>query len=197
MQLEAPTPQVVEWILHELRALRAAYDFDIGGAVPRDLVAVRPEGAANSILWLVWHLARIEDVAINTIIRDAPQVLFEDGWTARIGTPDTRVGTGFADADVRSVTEALDIDHLHAYWAAVRARTLAWLESGPDLEHAPDVGARLSRIPEIAPPDGAWLAEQWAGKPARYFVRTAVIAHGYVHLGEMRAVRGRLGIDGL
>jgi hypothetical protein len=61
----------------------------------------------------------------------------------------------------------------------------------------PDVGRRLAAIPAVVPAEGEWIRDEWSGKPARYFVRSVVLAHGFAHLGEMRSIRGLLGIAGL
>lgn len=164
--------------------------------VPADLWAARPGGVANSIAWLVWHVARCEDVAINTIVRDAPQVL-TDEWSWRLRVDDARIGTGFTDAEVDAVGRSLDVDELDRYWTAVRGVTAAWLERAPRLDCTPDVGGRLRLVSGVVPPAGEWLLDQWTGKPAAWFVSDMVIAHGYLHLGEMLSVRGLLGIEGL
>jgi hypothetical protein len=197
MRRSATMAPVVDWILAELRALRAAYDFDIAAAVPRDKLTARPDGADNSIAWIVWHLARMEDVAINAVVRGGQQVLETDGWGARMSVADMRTGTGFAPSDVRGIEQILDVDGLDGYWTAVRRATISWLETAPSLDEVPDATSRLAAIPAIVPSEGGWIHEEWMGKPARYFVRTVVIAHGYLHLGEMRSVRSRLGINGL
>src|SRR3712207_6038315 len=58
-----------------------------------DLVAC-PDGGGNSIAWLLWHMARLEDVVVNTLLRGAPEVLDRDGWVATLGIATRDVGTG-------------------------------------------------------------------------------------------------------
>src|SRR4051794_25366524 len=60
----------------------------------------RPAPAANSIIWLLWHAARIEDAAINGIVAGGPQVLECDGWGERLGVAGRQIGTGMGDAEV-------------------------------------------------------------------------------------------------
>ncbi len=44
-----------------------------------DQLRIRPNGW-NSIAWLLWHMARAEDVVANVLIADRPQVFDEGGW---------------------------------------------------------------------------------------------------------------------
>src|SRR5437879_2163982 len=55
----------------------------LSGLSDADLRA-RPQGL-NSIAWLLWHVTRFEDVAINAVLRDAPEVLDREGWAAQLG----------------------------------------------------------------------------------------------------------------
>jgi hypothetical protein len=52
-----------------------------------------PEGYHNSIAWLLWHMARCEDVMVNTVLRNVPEVL-DDGWLNRLGVSTRHIGTG-------------------------------------------------------------------------------------------------------
>jgi DinB superfamily len=40
----------------------------------------RPHSNANTIGWLVWHTARVEDVGVNRFVVDGQQVLDAGSW---------------------------------------------------------------------------------------------------------------------
>ena len=40
----------------------------------------------NSLVWLLWHMARVEDVVVNLVVADGRQVL-DDGWALRLKVP--------------------------------------------------------------------------------------------------------------
>ncbi len=179
--------------------LRAFYERAVQRIVPPELLPVRPGGAGNSIAWLVWHLARVEDIVINTIVRGTPQILLAGEWAARMRVADPRVGTGFEEAEVEGLSRAIDVAALDGYWQAVRRATDDWLASVPAgfFDTVPDVRARLSAIQPIAPPKAQeGLIGFWSGRPASFLVRFPLIDHGFLHLGEMLAIRGRLGLKG-
>ena len=84
---------------------------------------------------------------------------------------------------------------LRAYRAAVGRETRSWL-SQLDLDalgQVPDAEARLARAPADIAERGAWLRTFWTGKAALWLVSFPVIAHEYVHIGEARVTRARLG----
>ena len=44
-----------------------------------------PPGGEHSIVWILWHLARIEDVTMNLLVAGSPQVFHSAGWRERLG----------------------------------------------------------------------------------------------------------------
>lgn len=53
------------------------------GGLSDDQMRVRPARGMNSIVWLLWHMARTEDVAVNLVVAAQPQV-FDDDWARRM-----------------------------------------------------------------------------------------------------------------
>jgi hypothetical protein len=43
-----------------------------------------PKGCPHSVAWMIWHIARIEDVTMNLLLADSPQVLFSGNWLDKL-----------------------------------------------------------------------------------------------------------------
>lgn len=157
----------------------------------------RPHPGVNTVAWLLWHTARIEDVGVNRFVADRPQV-FEDGWLERLRVPRRDVGTGMSDAEVDDLSARIDLPALRRYWEAVSERTLAVVETlrGTDLE-APVPAERVRRVvaSEGAVAAGAeWLTEFWAGGRSRAWLLLQLAAlHVYGHYFEARVAAGLWG----
>jgi hypothetical protein len=92
----------------------------------------RPDPEANTIAWLVWHLARIEDDHVCDAARQE-QAWTSAGWFERFGLPFApgEHGYGHSAAEVGRVRVSGDL--LAGYLAAVGERTHAYLATlGPD-----------------------------------------------------------------
>ena len=50
----------------------------IFGELSDDQMRMRPGPGLNSLVWLLWHMARTEDAAVNPVVAARPQVL-DDG----------------------------------------------------------------------------------------------------------------------
>jgi uncharacterized damage-inducible protein DinB len=105
-------------------------------------LAYGPGEGANTIAWLVWHLARIEDDHVADA-RGAEQVWTSGGWASRFGLPEGTPDTGYGHApeEVAAVRPE-SWRALVEYYDAVHARTVAYLEQlgDDDLDRVVDEG---------------------------------------------------------
>ena len=92
------------------------------GGLSDDQMRRRPGEGLNSIVWLLWHMARTEDVAVNLVVAARAQV-FDDGWARRMNVARPDMGTGMTAAEVADLSEQADVAAVRAYRSAVGLRT--------------------------------------------------------------------------
>ena len=184
------------WILAEHDQLLFSYQVT-AGLVPPDRWAVRPTPGSNPVAWLVWHVARWEDLAVNVMVRDAVPVL-DDAWSRRLGLAPAP-GTGFTDDDVDHLAATVDPADLDAYWHAVHEHTRQWLiETDTDelerlLDADVDTDARYAASPGLFPDRASWVYDFQRGKTGEFFLRWVAIGHANWHFGELQTVTTALG----
>ena len=120
-----------------------------------DVSTYRPTPDANTIAWLVWHSARVQDAQLGDVA-DCEQVWLRDGWADRFALDLPRDATGYGDTaqDVAKVRAPADL--LRGYYHAVHRATLELLAgiTAEDLDRVVDeswdppvtVSARLVSI---------------------------------------------------
>jgi hypothetical protein len=86
----------------------------------------RPSPEANSIAWLIWHSARVQDIQLAPIA-GIEQVWIQDGWVDRFGLdlPRNDTGYGHGPEEVAKVTASIDL--LAGYYHAVHKVTLEFV----------------------------------------------------------------------
>lgn len=86
----------------------------------------RPAPEANSIGWLIWHSARVQDMQVAEIA-GVDQVWTAQGWVERFGLDLPRSDTGYGHGvdDVAKVTAPAAL--LSGYYHAVHAMTLDYV----------------------------------------------------------------------
>lgn len=111
--------------------IRAVVHEAVDGLTPEQL-AFRPEPAANSIAWLVWHLTRIQDDHLAAVA-GTEQVWTSGGWAGRFGLPFGPAATGYGhgSGEAAAVT-AESGELLTGYHDAAYEQTLRYVQKVTD-----------------------------------------------------------------
>jgi uncharacterized damage-inducible protein DinB len=99
-----------------------------------DRLAHRPDAGANSIAWLVWHLARVQDDHVADVA-GGEQLWTVGGWVERFGLPFDvgAIGFGQSSEEVGEVKAGAEL--LTAYYDAVHGATVDYLRTLQDADY--------------------------------------------------------------
>jgi hypothetical protein len=142
----------------------------VDGLSPTEL-SQRLTPEANTIAWLVWHLARVQDSHVSEAA-GTDQVWTSAGWAKRFGLPFDSGATGYGQSTDEVGQVNVDAELLGGYVAAVVEATSAYVEhlSADDLERVVD--------------------DSW-DPPVTLGVRLmSVIGDDLKHLGQAEYIRG-------
>jgi len=146
-----------------------------------------PRRSANSIAWLLWHAARIEDISITFLVLGRPQVLDQADWAARLGLPLRDVGAGMTEAEVERFSAQVSVSALKAYRAAVGRSTrfgLSLLEQ-PQLKEVAPTGTIQQLVADGSISEKApWLAKFYSNRPKSFFLTRTATSHNFLHINQ-------------
>jgi uncharacterized damage-inducible protein DinB len=97
----------------------------------RDELAWSPKPHSNNIAFLMWHLARVEDLWINRLLKGGKDLYEEKGWYQKFGTAAQDTGAFFDLAKLKA-WPIPSLQLLKEYAAAVRKSTLAYLKTATE-----------------------------------------------------------------
>ena len=148
---------------------------------------LRPHGL-NSIAWLVWHMARYEDI-LNLLLVGRSQVLDEEHWLPRLNLSVRDVGTGMGDDEVSDLSARLDLAALRDYYIAVGRRTVDVVRSlRPEaLDERPDL-ERL-RAEGVFRENAVRLIAERERETKGWWLGQLGIAHSQSHRGQATVIR--------
>ncbi len=91
-----------------------------------DELTFRPDPEANTVAWLIWHIARVQDAQIADVANDE-DVWIAGGWVEKFQLPFERRATGYgmSAADVAKVPG--DVGLLGDYFEAVHQKSIEYL----------------------------------------------------------------------
>lgn len=101
---------------------------DLTDGLTDDVAYHRPAPEANTITWLIWHSARMQDAQVCDIA-GIEQAWFRDGWVDRfaLDLPRDEHGYGHTPEDVAKVRAPADL--LSGYYHAVHKLSLEYVAS--------------------------------------------------------------------
>ena len=161
------------------------------GGVTDEQMRMRPREDLNSLAWLLWHIARAEDIIVNNVLAGRPQVM-DDAWLRRLAVDRRDFGIGMTKAEVSDLTARIDLGALREYRDAVGRRTREivggfkaddWQgeSQAAGIERAAAEGAFGSRADMIG--------KAFTGRPRAALLSGIALFHASGHLGEAVTVR--------
>jgi uncharacterized damage-inducible protein DinB len=144
-------------------------------------LAWRPDHQSNSIGFILWHLARVEDRWICYFVRGAEDIWVKNDWYKKFGLAELDHGVGFTLEQVAHFP-ALTLAELLDYVHEVHRETTEFVQQ----LHATDLDVVPGRIP--FPPSTPRGSEAWTiGRMFRQ-----LFGELNQHLGQIRYLRGMI-----
>jgi hypothetical protein len=202
MRLSWHRVNAIAMLVQQLETVNLRLHHSAGDLTPAELTA-RALPGVNPLGFVVWHMARSQDWAVNTAIRDVPEVMMRPPWSlGALATPG--IGTGFDLEDAVGVAGRVELGPLLDYSDTVHGETVAWLRTVGEgvLDEIPDVAAHDAQHAEYQTP--GFRAEMDSGPehddavgrkgglPVWIFLTSVSVTHLHRHLGEVDLIKDLL-----
>jgi hypothetical protein len=158
------------------------------GGVADEQMRVRPREDLNSLAWLMWHIARAEDIFVNVVLSGREQV-FEDAWLKRLGIARRDFGIGMKSDEVTALTRQIDLAALREYRDAVGKRTREIVGGFKDGDWGGNIEAASLEKAVAQGGFGPPLVKVFTGRPRAAVLSGIALFHASGHMGEAVTVR--------
>ena len=152
-----------------------------------------PPKFEHSIVWLIWHIARIEDMTMNALMAGRTQIFFQDNWRKKLKITETHSGNVVMEnMDVTAFSKTIDIQALKSYRLAVgRTTREAVLTLEPSEVKQKVSPARLQGLLDdgSVPLEAMGLIEYWGNLTIAGLLLMPPTRHCLVHLNEALKVK--------
>lgn len=196
--------QAIEMFLRQHAALHAAEMAQTGSwsyedEIMQDLEDVHarqiPNNGEHSIVWVLWHLARIEDVTMNMLVAGQAQLMNSEGWLARLQVDAAHTGNAMDVDAVAGISTAIDIDALRGYRLAVGRRTREIVSALTPAAVKQKVDpVRIQRIVDegAVVPEAHSIVAYWRKRNIAGLLLMPPTRHGFLHLNEASRIKERV-----
>ncbi|GFZ29757.1 hypothetical protein CSC2_02830 [Clostridium zeae] len=143
----------------------------------------------RTILYGLWHSARIEDITMNILVASGEQVINTENWLKKTRSPISTTGNELNSIEILEFSKSLDINELRNYRIAVGRNSQQIIRNltFEDLKRKFSKEALNRIIEEKAVsnvPTANWLIDFWSKKTVSGILLMPVTRHHIVHINE-------------
>lgn len=152
---------------------------------------------SKTIAYSIWHIFRIEDIVINTLVKKDTQVFFSGKYQNLINSPIITTGNELIKEEIASFSKQLNIDYLFDYISNVKNNTDAFLKalSYQDLKliMISSDKSNLLSLNVVSPSElSLWLIDYWCGKDIKGLILMPLSRHWIMHIEAMKRIENKL-----
>ena len=150
-----------------------------------------------SLAWSLWHLFRIEDIVAHTLILKDAQILFQDTWLHKTGSPIITTGNELDGEAMIDFSRKLNMKATYDYCKTVMDSTNEMLEhlQFTDLKKGfTEVDKERLTASKCVSSDesSVWLIDFWCGKNIKGLIQMPFSRHWIMHVEAMRRIKNKL-----
>lgn len=142
---------------------------------------------SKTVAYSLWHIFRIEDIVVHTLIKNDNQVFFEENYQRRMNAPIITTGNELSGMEIAEFSKALDILELFNYVTSVDSSTNNWLRSIDYTElirkFSTEDKQRIKELNVVANDEEAeWLIDYWCNKDIKGLIKMPLSRHWLMHI---------------
>ena len=152
---------------------------------------------SKTVAYSIWHIIRIEDIVVNSLIRETKEILFENNFDKKIGANIITTGNELKKQEIAEFSKKLDIEALYEYALSVKANTDEWLKSlqYEDIKKkfGEDDKKRISELGVVSNDDEAiWLIDYWCNKDISGLIKMPLSRHWIMHIEAANRIKEKI-----
>lgn len=153
-----------------------------------DEYSFMPTAKDETIAWVIWHIARIEDLTMNLLAGRTQQV-FSPTWKERLNVSITDTGNALSDDEIIRLSKEINIPELLVYRNAVGQQTRSIISSFTNADLLRKVSQQdLEKIKQQGgvtdQDESVWLLDFWGKKDIAGLLLMPPTRHVMLHLND-------------
>ncbi|MBD5275703.1 MAG: phage head-tail adapter protein [Bacteroides sp.] len=159
---------------------------------------VNAKGFHNkNVAYSIWHIFRIEDIVVNSLIRDVIQVFFTGKYQRRINSDIITTGNELIKGQITDFSKKLDLKELWSYASEVKTNTDIFLRTlsynDMNKKFSPDKKQYLKSLNVVGnEPISNWLIDYWCKKDIKGLIMMPLSRHWIMHIEACQRIISRL-----
>jgi len=149
---------------------------------------IMPTSKDETIAWVLWHIARIEDITMGILVADGEQ-LFNEAWRKVMNVSVTDTGNAMTDDEIMSLSKNINVEGLLNYRNKVgnRTREIVRALTQDDMKRKVQPKALEKIFCEggvTRQEDSIWLLDFWGKKDIAGILLMPPTRHVMLHIND-------------
>ena len=154
-----------------------------------------PDRMDHSIVWILWHLARIEDVTMNMLVAGSKQVFDRGKWLGKLKVSLIHTGNAMSIREITELSNRIDIVQLRKYRVAVGRQTekiVKQLDSAKIDQKVSSAQLDLILQERAVVEDAKGLISYWSKRTIAGLLLMPPTRHCFIHLNEALKIKKKV-----
>ena len=155
---------------------------------------------SKTIAYSLWHIFRIEDIVVHTLIKKDEQIFFMENYKERMNASIITTGNELAKEEIADFSKMLDISVLYEYICAVKTSTDKWLA---EIDYS-DIKTKFNDLDkgEIGKlnvvsndKNAIWLIDYWCNKDVKGLIQMPLSRHWIMHIEASIRIKNKIQVN--
>lgn len=160
-----------------------------------DQLRTIPRGGEHSIAWILFHLARCEDITMNMLVAGTPQLFLRDSWAKKMNVQVIHSANSMDEVSMAKLSAEINVKALKAYRIAVGRRTRQVVKKIKAEDYQKPVDPlRTQNVMEegAVSTDAMEIFNYWASRTIAGLLLMPPTRHCFLHLNEALKIRKKI-----
>ncbi len=152
---------------------------------------------SKTIAYSIWHIFRIEDIVVHTLISGEEQVFFAGNYQARINSPIITTGNELVKQQIADFSKQLNLKELYSYIFEVKEsseKIVAGLSYDELKRKIPEERKEFLKSLNVVSTDenAIWLIDYWCNKDVRGLIQMPLSRHWIMHIEASLRIKNKI-----
>lgn len=155
---------------------------------------------SKTVAYSIWHIARIEDIVVNSLILNREEIFFQKDFKKIINTPIITTGNELFKDEIVNFSKELNINELYNYIDIVYNSTNEYIYSLKFEElkrkFSEEDKKRLISLNVVSNDENAvWLIDYWCEKDIKGLLKMPFSRHWIMHIEASNRIINKITIN--
>ena len=152
---------------------------------------------SKTIAYSIWHIFRIEDIVMHTLINEDEQVFFTGNYQKHINSPIITTGNELVKQQIANFSGQLNLQELYSYIFEVKKSTEKIIKSLSYVDLARKISEErkecLKSLHVVSTDENAiWLIDYWCNKDIRGLIQMPFSRHWIMHTEACLRIKNKI-----